>query len=277
MGELGELLEAMRDPQMRHAALVHLPVALSMLAVLPLVVLALMAGRHETIRWVALATCALLVLTALIAVNSGEGAEEELGDVPTAVHEIVEEHEEMSKLVWIFALGTGVLAGLTTLRPPWIRVTCAWLAVVGALATAAWVSATAHHGGELVYEWGVGVPAPERRKTPAPPGRNGPDDPRVVFFREHVRPILGDNCTRCHNPARKKRSGNLDQTTIAGILAGGDSGPVVVPGQPDASLLIRAIRGADEETAMPPDEEDRLGEEAIAVLERWVRDGAVGE
>jgi hypothetical protein len=239
-------------------------------------VLAVMAGRHAAIRWVAVATCALLVLTALIAVNSGEGAEEELGDLPTAVLEIVDEHEEMSKVVWIFALGTGVLAGLTTLRPPRLRVTCAWLAVAGGLATAAWVGATAHHGGELVYEWGVGIPTPERRATPAPSG-DGPGDPRLAFFREKVRPILADNCTRCHNPVRKKRSGDLDQTSIAGILAGGHSGPIVVPGQPDASRLIQAVRAGDEETAMPPDEEDRLSAESVAVLEQWVRDGAVGE
>ena len=62
---------------------------------------------------------------------------------------------------------------------------------------------------------------------------------------------------------------------MAGMLEGGMSGPTVVPGDPDASWLIMAIRH-EEDIEMPPDS-DKLSDEIIAAFEQWVRDGAVWE
>ena len=98
------------------------------------------------------------------------------------------------------------------------------------------------------------------------------DDADVRFFEERVRPLLDANCFRCHGPDAKRLRGGLRLASRATLLAGGDSGPAVVPGDPDASLLVQAVRWSDANLEMPPDE--RLPEEVVATLEEWVRRGA---
>ena len=90
------------------------------------------------------------------------------------------------------------------------------------------------------------------------------------FFEKKVRPVLAGNCYRCHGPARAKAGLRLDSPD--GILAGGSSGPAVVPGNPDASILVQAIRWSDDELSMPPKE--KLARDEIAAIEEWVRRGA---
>jgi len=109
-------------------------------------------------------------------------------------------------------------------------------------------------------------------ETPSPPA----GDPRIAFFNDQVRLILVNNCLRCHNPERMERAAGLDQTTIAGLLTGGMSGPALVPGRPHESLLIRAVRWEDPDLKMPRGK-DQLPEAQIAVLEKWIADGAVWE
>ena len=60
------------------------------------------------------------------------------------------------------------------------------------------------------------------------------------FFETQVRPVLAENCFRCHGPKQQKNGMRLDSQ--AGMLKGGDTGAVVVPGDPEASRLVRAIR-----------------------------------
>jgi len=90
-----------------------------------------------------------------------------------------------------------------------------------------------------------------------------------TFFEEQVRPLLVKRCFRCHS--EKKQAGHLRLDARRLILHGGDSGPAIVPGHPDKSLLIDAIRYRSLE--MPPDR--RLSEQEVNVLVRWVRTGAV--
>ena len=59
------------------------------------------------------------------------------------------------------------------------------------------------------------------------------------FFETKVRPLLADNCFKCHGPDKHK--GNLRLDSLAAILTGGDEGPAIVPGEPGKSLLIKAI------------------------------------
>jgi hypothetical protein len=94
-----------------------------------------------------------------------------------------------------------------------------------------------------------------------------------AFFESKVRPVLVTHCYSCHAAAPHKIKGGLALDTRAGWATGGDSGPAIVPGQPDASLLIKAIRYTDESMRMPP--KGKLPAETIAVLEEWVRQGAV--
>jgi mono/diheme cytochrome c family protein len=95
----------------------------------------------------------------------------------------------------------------------------------------------------------------------------------VQHFESRVRPILIDNCHDCHGV--KKQWAGLRLDSREAILKGGDTGPAVLPGQPDQSLLIRAVRHDDEALQMPQD--DKLSDIQIAELIRWVeRTGVSG-
>jgi hypothetical protein len=90
------------------------------------------------------------------------------------------------------------------------------------------------------------------------------------FFENKVRPILADNCFRCHSEAQGKKKGNLTLDSLAGVLKGGDTAAAVVAGKPAESLLIKAVR--HEEPKMPP--KGKLKDEEIAILTEWVKIGA---
>jgi cytochrome c553 len=92
---------------------------------------------------------------------------------------------------------------------------------------------------------------------------DGPDT--VDFFEREVRSVLVEACVRCHGP--EKQQGGLRLDSRGAILAGGDSGPALVPGQPDESLLIAVIRRRGE-LKMPP--KAPLSERQVAALTRWV-------
>lgn len=88
------------------------------------------------------------------------------------------------------------------------------------------------------------------------------------FFEQHVRPLLIENCFECHG--KSKHKGDLRLDSISEILAGGESGPSIVPKKPDESLLIEAVRYESYE--MPPS--GKMSGEKIAILEKWVEMGA---
>src|SRR5438874_10708494 len=84
------------------------------------------------------------------------------------------------------------------------------------------------------------------------------------FFERKVRPLLSQNCYQCHSTKAKKQRGGLLLDSASGVQTGGDSGPVVHPGRPDDSLLIRAVRYQDERVQMPP--KGKLPERDVTVL-----------
>jgi len=94
----------------------------------------------------------------------------------------------------------------------------------------------------------------------------------TAFFESKVRPVLVEHCYECHSAGAKKLKGGLMLDSRAGIIKGGDNGPVILPGQPGSSPLIRSVRHADPDLAMPP--KKRIPDTAIADLEAWVRMGA---
>jgi hypothetical protein len=96
----------------------------------------------------------------------------------------------------------------------------------------------------------------------------------LAFFEQSVRPLLVERCYSCHSSAAGKRKGNLVLDSREGLLRGGDSGPAVVPGRPEDSLLLKAIRYADADLRMPPKEKDRLSPTQVADVEAWIRRGA---
>ena len=101
---------------------------------------------------------------------------------------------------------------------------------------------------------------------PASAGAQSPAD----FFETRVRPVLADNCYACH---ARLRSGGLRVDSREALLEGGDSGPAIVPGDPDGSLLVRAVRHEIEGGGMPR-YADPLAARDVEGLVEWIRMGA---
>ena len=98
-------------------------------------------------------------------------------------------------------------------------------------------------------------------------------DQRVEFFEKNIRPVLVASCYSCHSQSAASKGvlkGELRLDSRESMLRGGNSGPAIVPGKPDASLLISAIMHASLE--MPPNK--KLDEKVVANFETWVRSGA---
>lgn len=97
-------------------------------------------------------------------------------------------------------------------------------------------------------------------------------DDGIAFFEKEIRPILSENCYGCHSEEAGKRKGGLWLDRRVGWESGGDSGPTLVPGNTDSSLLLHAVRYRNENLQMPP--KSRLSDQDIAALERWIAMGA---
>jgi hypothetical protein len=90
-------------------------------------------------------------------------------------------------------------------------------------------------------------------------------------FEQDVRPLLAAKCAKCHSGAKARQSGDLDLSTPAGILKGGESGPAVVAGKPDKSLLYEKVRKG----VMPPGAKKALTRAEADILRRWIAGGAM--
>ena len=91
------------------------------------------------------------------------------------------------------------------------------------------------------------------------------------FFTSKIEPLLKQRCFECHSH-EKKMKGGLTLDSKSGWEQGGDSGPTLVAGKPEESLLIKMVRWSDDEHQMPPKE--KLPSAEIAMLEEWVKRGA---
>ncbi len=100
-----------------------------------------------------------------------------------------------------------------------------------------------------------------------------PTESQRNFFEKEVRPLLVAKCYECHSGEDgAEPDGGLLLDSRAGWMQGGDSGAAITPGNPDASLLIKAINYQDSELSMPPD--GKLSDQEIGVLTRWIKMGA---
>ncbi len=100
--------------------------------------------------------------------------------------------------------------------------------------------------------------------------RGEPTSEESEFFEKQIRPVLVEHCYECHSGKSKRLEAGLRLDSRAAVLAGGDSGPAIVPGKPDESLLVEAIRY--ESFEMPP--RGRLPDEAVQLLVKWTEMGA---
>ncbi len=90
------------------------------------------------------------------------------------------------------------------------------------------------------------------------------------FFEKSVRPILVEHCQECHQAS--EINGGLRLDSRQGWMAGGDSGAAIVPGDPDSSRLMIAVRYENRDLQMPP--QNKLADSQIEVLQKWIANGA---
>jgi hypothetical protein len=110
----------------------------------------------------------------------------------------------------------------------------------------------------------------EEPKPDDQPAAGAAADPKAVeFFENRVRPLLAERCLECHGPEKQKANLRLD--SLGAIVKGGDSGPALVAGKAEESLLVQAI-GYTSDIKMPP--KSKLPEREIADLTQWVKLGA---
>ncbi len=96
------------------------------------------------------------------------------------------------------------------------------------------------------------------------------------YFEQKIRPILVDHCYKCHSSEAKKAKGGLQLDTRDNLLKGGETGPAILPGEPEKSLLIKAVSYTDENLQMPPTKGGggKLSQAQIDTLTEWVKIGA---
>ena len=97
----------------------------------------------------------------------------------------------------------------------------------------------------------------------------------IEFFEKKIRPVLAERCYQCHSAEAARKGtlmGNLQLDTREGVQLGGSRGPAVVPGQPDQSMLIEALKYANRNLQMPPG--GKLADSVIADFVQWVALGA---
>lgn len=289
------LLDTLNNPSMMHAAIVHFPIVLFVLAV-PVAGLAVALRNQLWIRCLSLVLFAGLTLSCWVAEETGEKAQSK---VPAAMEQVIwdqiNEHEEMAELLK-FAAAAGVLFSLLSLIPhPWFRAGGTLLSLCVALMGAILTALTAHYGGDLVYTHGVGTTLLEKRiaaekaaqETAAAAGTTAPApavDPELVpirdivmaeaeavSFKKDIWPIIETRCLDCHEGP--EGDGAYDVTTVASMSKPGEKGgPGIVPGEPDESSIVKYIRG--ELKPRMPKKKKPMPEEELHLIRLWIAAGA---
>lgn len=99
------------------------------------------------------------------------------------------------------------------------------------------------------------------------------DTAGIEFFESKIRPLLTDHCYKCHSHRSEKVRGGFMLDTRDDLRQGGDSGPAIVPGHPEKSLLIHAVSYTDKDLQMPP-KDQKLADDEIENLRAWIKMGA---
>jgi len=267
---LNDILRAFQDPATKHAAMVHMPIALAFIAPIFLLVAGLLPGRRRMGAFIAMLAYAALAIITLITIQSGEAAYDSIGDVSSSLGDMAHEHGEMAERIWTWGLIVAVVAGIGLIKKKTLAVTAIWVAIAMGIFTAGWAAVAAHKGGVLVYEYGLGTPNPISGIAGE---ENTEIDPRMTRFLADVRPVLVDRCIGCHRSGRKE--GGLALSSMTEILRGGDRGPVLTPGNSRTSVMLTAIEGIHPELPRMPNSGKPLTQSQIDAIRQWIDDGAV--
>ncbi|MBL9079041.1 MAG: hypothetical protein JNL08_16170 [Planctomycetes bacterium] len=237
-----------------HPLLLHLP-----LGVLPAVALLEFGAlllRREPPRGAIAVLCWFGALTAAAAAASGLvlAAEDYGGDR-------IGQHKVFGIVFAVLALGCAIAALLPRRLPLRVGLLLANLAMVP----------TGHLGGSITHGEDF-LFAPLRPRV-APPANGTPTPAVASEYVGTIAPFLQHYCANCHKPDKHK--GGLVLTTPDAILAGGDSGAVLVPGKPDESpLLTRCELPLADEDHMPPEDKPQPTAAELAALRAWIAGGA---
>jgi hypothetical protein len=98
------------------------------------------------------------------------------------------------------------------------------------------------------------------------------DSSDIAFFERDIRPLLAEHCLECHSVQSGKRKGGLLLDSREGIAQGGDSGPALLPGNPEESRIVSATRWNNADLRMPP--KKPLDASKAELLAEWIRRGA---
>lgn len=115
----------------------------------------------------------------------------------------------------------------------------------------------------LIAGLAIAVGPAYSQNTPSP-------EKAAEFFEKSIRPVLVENCLGCHNADKHKAGLRLDSRQA--LLRGGESGPAIVPGHSDKSLLVKALSYKDDELRMPP--KGPLQHETVDRFVLWINEGA---
>ena len=167
---------------------------------------------------------------------------------------------------------------MTPPRSPTYRTSTALMPTLGPATTGPESTPTSRRDARLraylIAVWGfyitisVTLAAPAGATEPAKASATASAE-GVEFYERKIRPLLTERCYECHSKSTKHEAG-LTLDTRAGILAGGDNGPLVEAASPTKSLLLEVVR-YDGDTQMPPS--GKLPAAEIGLLEEWVRRG----
>jgi len=97
-------------------------------------------------------------------------------------------------------------------------------------------------------------------------------DEGADFFEKKIRPVLVERCYSCHSAEAETLEGELLLDNRAGWMSGGASGQIIVPGEPEKSLLLHAMKWKNADLEMPP--EKKLPDDVLADFEKWIEMGA---
>lgn len=245
-----------------HPMILHLPIGL-LAGLVGLEVVARLGRRPPDVRTRTL-LAAMLAAGAVVSAGSGWRLAEESGYGGDTL--------ELHRWLGVSTAALSVAVAACAAVPQWRRGYVVVLALAAAtVAPAGHFGATITHGADFLFE-------PFRAKSPMPRPR-GPSDaapPAVAAtsrFETGVGPIFAARCAACHGPDKQKGLLRLD--TIEGILAGGESGPAIAPGDAASSELVYRLKlPPDKKGRMPPRDSPQPSTEEIAAIEAWIQSGA---
>lgn len=182
---IDSMLQSFQDPHSRHALLVHFPIVLGALGLIPVLALAIRKFRSP----IGSAVCIAWFVAAMIGLGLAAGAGEEAYErveasqppLTQAEHDALEEHESLGEGAWLWALPAVVLAAGTLVPRKPVQIGSGVLLIAAAATLSGFVAITGHTGGVLVYEHGLGVPQRGDGTSVMTPSASGRDAER----REH--------------------------------------------------------------------------------------------